>query len=194
MASALVLLAEGFEEIEAITVTDVLRRADIDVMVAALTKTAVMGAHKICVQADCLLDELKLFASGDEAVGPASKTLRAFDAVILPGGMPGSKNLRDDVRVRQLLVEQMQGQRVVAAICAAPMALEAAGILGGRSATSYPGTELPSANYSEARVVVDGNLVTSRGPGTAIDFALALVEQLTDGARAARLRASMLVA
>jgi 4-methyl-5(b-hydroxyethyl)-thiazole monophosphate biosynthesis len=98
------------------------------------------------------------------------------------------------LRVRKLLLEQHARGKFVAAICAAPIALEAAGILAGRLATSFPGTDLPSANYQTDRVVVDGNIVTSRGPGTAFEFALTLAQLLVGADVASRLRESMLVA
>lgn len=170
MASALLLLADGFEEIEAVTVIDVLRRASVDVTIAALGSSPVRGSHGIAVAADTTLSE----AQG-----------QAFDAVILPGGMPGSLHLKDDPRVLELVRRQAAAGKLTAAICAAPIALEAAGVLAGRRATSYPGEELPSARSSEERVVEDGPIVTSRGPGTAIDFALALAARLV-GAPVAR--------
>lgn len=187
MSKVLVLLADGFEEIEAITVIDVMRRASVEVTAAALTQKRVIGAHGIVVEADTLLGQ---------QTDPAQSAVRVvpFDAIILPGGMPGARNLRDDPRVRTLIHAQAAANRLVAAICAAPIALEAAGILGDRHATSYPGYSLPSARYSEERVVVDGNLVTSRGPGTALEFALKLVELLVGGDSAQKLRTGMLVA
>ena len=178
MNRVLVLLAEGFEEIEAVTIIDVLRRADIPVTVASLTSPRVCGAHDIVVTADCLLDEVK-----DQA----------FDAIILPGGMPGSRNLRDDARVIELLKKQKRLDKPLGAICAAPIALEAAGVLSGKRATSFPGYDLPSAQYSEDRVVVDGKVVTSRGPGTAMEFALEWVKLLAGAETAEKLRRAMIV-
>ncbi|MFC1643448.1 DJ-1 family glyoxalase III, partial [Myxococcota bacterium] len=143
----------------------VLRRAQLDVVTAALQTKRVTGSHGIEMAADTELG----------AVNPAE-----FEAVVLPGGMPGSVHLRDDARVRRIVQELHRSDRLVAAICAAPMVLEAAGVLAGRRATSFPGEQLPSARYCEQRVVVDGNLVTSRGAGTAMEFALALVRHLTN--------------
>jgi 4-methyl-5(b-hydroxyethyl)-thiazole monophosphate biosynthesis len=177
MNKVLVPLADGFEEIEAVTIIDVLRRAGIDVRVAALEKGSVRGSHGIEIATDGALSETR-----------ASE----FQALVLPGGMPGSKNLSDDARVRDLVREFDASKKLVAAICAAPIVLEAAGVLKGRRATSYPGNELPSAVYSEERVVVDGNVITSRGPGTALEFALELVERLASPESAARLAAGML--
>jgi 4-methyl-5(b-hydroxyethyl)-thiazole monophosphate biosynthesis len=175
----LVPLAEGFEEIEAVTILDVLRRASIDVVTAALATSAVRGSHGISLAADTLLDEVR----GDE-----------FDAIVLPGGMPGSRTLRDDERVLGIVREASRKGKLVGALCAAPIALEAAGVLAGKRATSYPGNELPSARYVEERVVVDDELVTSRGPGTALEFALVLVEKLAGAEAADKLRSGMIVA
>ena len=179
MAKVLVILAEGFEEIEAVTIIDVLRRADVKVVGASLGDTRVRGAHALTVEADCRLDSV---------LG------ETFDAVILPGGMPGSKNLRDDPRVLDCVRRQQQRGHYIGAICAAPIALEAAGVLKGKKATCYPGYELPSAKFSEERVVRDDKLVTSRGPGTAIEFALEWVSLLVGVDKAKQLRESMLVA
>jgi protein deglycase len=188
MTKALVILAEGFEEIEAVTVVDVLRRADVVVSTAALTEKLVIGAHGIVVAGDCLLDDI--FVGVDDLdAGPGPEA--TFDAVVLPGGMPGARHLRDDARVLALLVRQSQAGRLVGAICAAPIVLEAAGILNGRLATSYPGFALASAQYQEDRVVVDGNIVTSRGPGTALEFALMLVQRLRGDDTARQLHTSM---
>jgi len=175
---ALVPLAEGFEELEAVTIIDVLRRAGVEVTVAALATSPVTGSHAIRIAADTVLD-------GIDASG--------FDAVVLPGG-PGAKRLRDDARVLQIVQAAARSGKLVAALCAAPIALEAAGVLAGKRATAYPGNALPSAHFVEERVVVDGNIVTSRGPGTALEFSLALVEQVVSVEKAAELRAAMIVA
>jgi 4-methyl-5(b-hydroxyethyl)-thiazole monophosphate biosynthesis len=175
---ALVLLADGFEEIEATAIIDVLRRAGITVETAALATSPVMGSHGIAIVADGTLSDVK------DA---------AFDAVVLPGGMPGSKNLKEDPRVLSLLGRAASSGKVLAALCAAPIALEAAGVLAGKRATAYPGYELPSARYSEDRVVVDGNVITSRGPGTALEFSLSLVQKLLGPDAAEKLRERMLV-
>lgn len=179
MAKALLLLAEGFEEIEAVTIIDVLRRAAIDVTVAALVSSPVRGAHGIVVTADTTL---------------ALADTESFDALVLPGGMPGSKHLREDARVLELVQRFVRANKLTAAICAAPTALEAAGVLSGRRATSYPGNALPSAKYQEDSVVEDGPLLTSRGVGTALEFALALVTRLAGPASAADQRSRLLMA
>lgn len=178
MSKVLVILAEGFEEIEAVTIIDVLRRADVEVTGASLGDRQVRGAHALTLEADCRLDDVRG---------------QTFDVVILPGGMPGSKNLRDDARVLDCLRAQQQSGRYIGAICAAPIALEAAGVLSGKRATCYPGYEIPSAKFSEERVVRDDKLVTSRGPGTALEFALEWVNILVGPDKAKRLREGMIV-
>ena len=186
MPRACVLLAPGFEEIEAVTVIDVLRRAEVDTAVVAVCQptpdgtapaTSVEGSHGISVSADVAIDR---------AEGP-------WDAIVLPGGMPGSAHLRDDERVRDLLRRQHAEGKICAAICAAPIALAAAGVLTGRTATSYPAfrAEL-GCSYSEEAVVVDGNVITSRGPATSLAFALTLVARLCGDATASGLAARML--
>jgi 4-methyl-5(b-hydroxyethyl)-thiazole monophosphate biosynthesis len=167
MPKVLVPLADGFEEIEAITVIDVLRRAGIEVCTAGLTSRHVTGSHAIRIEADTTLDGV---ADVD------------FDMLVLPGGMPGAQRLRDDERILGLVRAQARRGHYTAAICAAPSVLAAAGVLDGRTATSYPGFLDPGATpglaVSAAPVVIDGRLVTSRSAGTALDFSLALVELL----------------
>jgi protein deglycase len=175
---ALVPLAEGFEEIEAATIIDVLRRAEIEVVVAGLSGLVVKGAHALAFAADRQLEGLK----GKD-----------FDAIVLPGGMPGAKHLRESPLVLAILREASEAGKIVSAICAAPTALEAAGLLAGKRATSFPGHALPSASFSEERVVVDGNVITSRGPGTAFDFALELVARLGNQEIAAKQRKALLL-
>ncbi len=174
----LVPLAEGFEEMEASIIVDVLRRAEFEVVVAGLSGLDVKGAHALRFNADRVLEGL---------------SAKDFDAVVLPGGMPGAKHLRESPLLLELVREASAAGKVVAAICAAPTALEAAGLLAGKQATSYPGHALPSASYSEERVVVDGNLVTSRGPGTAFEFALALVEKMSGKELRQKLQKAMLL-
>lgn len=163
MARALVLLANGFEEIEAVTIVDVLRRAGIQVTLASLEEGPVCGSHDIAVNPDTSLERVD---AGE------------YDALVLPGGMPGAKYLASDARVLDLVRAFVAQRKLTAAICAGPTVLLAAGVLSGVRATGYPGFALPGSLYSEDRVVEDGPILTSRGPGTAMDFALALVKRL----------------
>ncbi|MBI4952065.1 MAG: DJ-1/PfpI family protein [Myxococcales bacterium] len=180
MSRVCVLLAPGFEEIEAITIVDVLRRADVEVEVLGVEARRVVGAHAIAVEADARL---------------VDRAGEAWDMVVLPGGMPGSKHLRDSAAVQALLRAQHARGGRLAAICAAPIALSAAGVLAGRRATSYPAfaAELACASYETAPVVVDGPIVTSRGPATALAFALRLVTELAGAETARSLSQAMLV-
>lgn len=171
MARVLVPLAQGCEEIEAVTVVDILRRAGIEVTTAGLAAGPVRASRGTVLLPDSTLDE-------------ALK--QNYDMVVLPGGMPGSEHLKNDSRIIGLLKQMAPAGKYVTAICAAPMALHAAGILQNKRATSYPGVldMLPGSHvYLKDAVVVDGNVITSRGPGTAMDFALALVESLVGTAK-----------
>lgn len=180
MSKVLIPLAEGFEEIEAVTNIDVLRRASLDVVTVSLDSLDVMGDHNIPIIADKRIGEINI----DE-----------FDAIVLPGGMPGASNLRDSAKVLEFVRKIDEKGGLVAAICAAPMVLEAADLLEGKNATSYPGfgKEMSSCNYKEDRVVIDGNIITARGPGVAMEFALTIVEYLKDKKYAEDLRDSMIV-
>lgn len=166
MPQVLIPLAQGCEEIEAVTVIDLLRRAGVAVVSASLTDAPVKASRGVMLLADTTLDQA---------------LQQNFDMVILPGGMPGSENLKNDARIIALLQKMAAQGRYLAAICAAPMALHAAGLLEGKRVTSFPGVldKLPgSHHYVTDPVVVNGNIVTSRGPGTAMDFALTLIELL----------------
>lgn len=177
----LVILAEGFEEIEAVTPVDVLRRAGVDVILAGLPGKTVSGAHGIKFQTDITLEEYHELP----------------DAIILPGGMPGAQNLAESEKVAQLIEKMNAEKRLIGAICAAPaLALAPTGILDGKRATCYPGFEKSfsgAITFSEDRVVVDGNVITSRGPGSALEFALELVEKLVSKEKARTLSEGLLV-
>jgi protein deglycase len=179
MTTVLVPLFEGFEEIEAVTIIDVLRRAGVEVTTAGLTTQTVIGAHAIAVIADTLLDQVD---AGQ------------FDAIVLAGGS-GTFRLREDQRIAKMIVAHADANKLVAAICAAPSVLSAAGLLKDRRATSYPSVKdkMQVAEYLTIPVVVDGNVVTSRGPGTAMAFALKLAEILQGDAIANKLAADMIV-
>lgn len=167
MRGVLIPLAEGFEELEAVSIVDVLRRAGIKVVVAGLRSGPVKGSRDTVVVPDAALDDV---------------LDQDFDMLVLPGGMPGVKNLREDPRIKELLDRYMREDCYTGAICAAPSVLAAYGYLAGRNATSNPKFKeqvaIGGVHYREDAVVTDGNIVTSRGPGTSIAFALALVEKL----------------
>lgn len=174
----LVPLAAGFEEIEAVTVIDVLRRAGVEVVVAGLTAGPIKASRGVVVVPDTTLD--------DVVESP-------FDMVVLPGGMPGAKTLGGDPRVRKVVEKTRERQRWVAAICAAPaMVLEPAGLLEGVPATGHPSMKDKLSSYTEQRVVTSGRLVTSQGPGTAMEFALDLVRHLCGEPKAREVAAPML--
>lgn len=168
MARVLVPLAQGCEELEAVTVIDLLRRAGIEVVVAGLAPGIVKASRGTQLMPDITLD---------------AALLEAYDMVVLPGGMPGAQHLKDDARVIGLIQKMAVAGRYTAAICAAPTVLAAAGVLSGKTATGYPGflekMNLTDVTLSTDAVVRDGQVITSRGPGTAIDFALSLVEILS---------------
>jgi 4-methyl-5(b-hydroxyethyl)-thiazole monophosphate biosynthesis len=178
---ALVPLAEGFEEIEAVAVIDVLRRAGVNVVVAGLAgRGPVTGRSSLAVVPDTDLDAA---LGGDP-----------FDAIVLPGGMDGTLALRDDPRIIAALTAAAGRGAITAAICAAPLVLERAGLLGGAPFTSHPGVaaNFGGGDYREDRVVVSGNVVTSRAPGTAIEFALELARMLRGPEVAGRVAADIL--
>lgn len=175
MTKVALMLANGFEEIEALTVVDVLRRAEISCDMVGFEAT-VTGSHGITVQADQVF----------------SGSLADYDVVVLPGGMPGAANLRDNESLMAELRRFQEADQHIAAICAAPIALANAGVLKDKSFTCYDGIQeqITDGTYQKETVVVDGKLITSRGPATALAFSYALVEQL--GGDADSLRTAML--
>ena len=176
-----VLLEEGFEEIEAIVPIDVLRRLEFDVVLAGKS-AKVAGAHGINIETDCLIDDLD-----------ASD----LDAVLLPGGMPGSTNLRDNPKVTALVKEMYEAGKITAAICAAPIALAEAGVTKGKKCTAYPmqlvHDALSDAEYTGNPAETDGNLITGKGPGAAFDFAVAVASALGKAPQARSLMKNMFV-
>ena len=180
MKKVTVLLADGFEEIEALTVVDLLRRAKVYVDTVSITDDyTVRGAHGIPVQTEDLITEIDFKES---------------DMIVLPGGMPGTTNLKEDENVRKAVQEAYDDGRYVAAICAAPTILADMGLLKGKKATCYPGFEdkLTEAELCTDRVVRDGNITTSRGLGTAIPFALELISQLYGKEKAEEIKKSVI--
>jgi 4-methyl-5(b-hydroxyethyl)-thiazole monophosphate biosynthesis len=165
----LLVLADGFEEIEALTPVDMLRRAQVDVVIAGLSGMEQTSARGVRVGCDALFSDVRSSAA-------------SFDALILPGGGKGADHLAASESVRAFLLEMHASGKLVAAICAAPaVVLARAGVLDGRTATCYPGMETGfgiKTTFSDQPVVVDGNIVTSRGAGTALAFSLTLVELL----------------
>ncbi|MES9853661.1 MAG: DJ-1 family glyoxalase III [Candidatus Thiodiazotropha sp. L084R] len=167
MARVLVPLAQGCEELEAVTITDLLTRAGIDVVTAGLDNQPVKASRGVTLVPDTTIDDVE----ADD-----------FDMIVLPGGLPGADYLDADPRIHSLVKRLHQQGKYTAAICAAPKVLAGAGLLNGRKATSYPGVldsmSLPQVELQPEAVVRDDKVITSRGPGTAMDFALELIEQL----------------
>ncbi len=167
MATVLVPLAQGCEELEAVTIVDLLRRAGITVVTAGLDEKPVKASRGVV-----LIPDTTLAAALDHQ----------YDMVVLPGGLPGADHLNSDMRIREILKKTNDARRPVAAICAAPKVFASMGMLIGRRATAYPGVldnmNVPGMRITGDPVTVDGGIITSRGPGTAMDFALTLIEQL----------------
>lgn len=167
MANVLVPLAHGCEELEAITIIDLLRRAGIKVVTASLTDEPVKCSRQTVIVADTTLDQVMQ----DD-----------FDLIVLPGGLPGADNLNADPRIHDLLSRLTQQGKMAAAICAAPRVLLDNGLLKGKKATAYPGSlakhDTSDIDLQNTAVEIADNVVTSRGPGTAMDFSLTLIELL----------------
>jgi 4-methyl-5(b-hydroxyethyl)-thiazole monophosphate biosynthesis len=167
MARVLIPLAQGCEELEAVTVIDLLRRAGIEVITAGLDDQPVKASRGVMLLPDTTLENaLKL----------------DYDLVALPGGLPGADYLNEDLRIQDLIKKMASESKYTAAICAAPKVLASAGLLEGKQATAFPGTleklNLSNTTIKTDPIVQDGKIITSRGPGTAMDFALTLIEKL----------------
>jgi 4-methyl-5(b-hydroxyethyl)-thiazole monophosphate biosynthesis len=176
----LVAVADGIEELEAVTIIDVLRRAGLDVIVASVDKLQITASRKTRLVADALI---------------ADCVSEDFDCIVLPGGMPGAEHLRDNPVLIEMLKKQKQSGKIYAAICASPaVVLAHYGLLDKKKAACYPAMadKLPDPSAAGQRVVIDGNCVTSQGPGTAMDFALELVCQLAGKEKAADAASGML--
>ncbi len=181
MPKVVVPIAKGFEEIEAVSIIDILRRGGIEVLVASLDENAlVMGANGITIQADSNI---------------ASVTADAIDMIVLPGGWGGTRALADDANVQSLLQTMHAKGKQIGAICAAPFALNRAGVLP-KNYTCYPSIEeeiaLEGYQGERFQVVEEGNVMTSRGPGTAICFALAIVRKLQGEATYSKIKVGVL--
>lgn len=165
MKKVIVFLAEGFEEIEAVSIIDTLRRGEIEVTTASISNNKnVKGAHNISIETDKLFDDIDF---------------KSYDMIALPGGMPGAKNLNEHEGLKEQLKEFAKDKHI-AAICAAPLILGGLGLLKGKKATCYPGfePELIEATITHEPVTIDGNIITGRGPAFAISFSLQIVETL----------------
>ncbi len=173
-----VFLANGFEEVEALTPVDYLRRCELEVKTVGVTGKVVTGSHKIPVTADILPEEVDF---------------SAIEAVVLPGGMPGTLNLEANQTVKDALNWCMEQQCLIGAICAAPSILGHMGLLKGKRATCFPGfeDELEGVAFVDEAAVRDGNIITSRGAGTATQFSAALIEALISKERAEKLKAGV---
>ena len=181
MIQTAVFFADGVEEIESITVVDLLRRASIETVMVSITgKKEVTGSHGITIQTDKLIEE----------INPSTMSM-----LILPGGMPGTKNLENCEMLKNYLKEFNQKDKYIADICAAPSILGHLGILQGKKACAYPGYEkdLLGAKVTENKAVVDGNVITSRGAGTAFYFALAIIAELKGKQEAEHIAASIIL-
>lgn len=180
MTKILIPLAAGFEEIEAVTNIDILRRAGLEVVTAGLGSSQIEGDHGIKIETDTELEKVNE---------------KDFDGVVLPGGMPGADNLRNSSKLLEFIRKINEKGGLCAAICAAPIVFEAAGILEDKDATSYPGfgEQMGSCNYIEERVVIADNIITGRGPGAAVEFAMTLVEYLLDKKERQELEKAMIV-
>ncbi len=174
-----VFLANGFEEIEALAVVDVLRRAELDVITVGVGEDFVMGSHQIPVAADIQEKNLVL----DDKV----------EAIVLPGGMPGTLNLEKSAIVQKAIDWAITNNRLVCAICAAPSILGHKGLLDGKNATCFPGfeEELFGATISKDFVVKDGNIITAKGMGSAIEFGLQIAQELINPLEVKKIRASL---
>lgn len=182
MKKVLVLLADGFEMIEALSVVDVCHRANIECHTCSISNDKeVKSSHGVTIVSDKLISE---------------NDVESYDAIVLPGGMPGSANLRDDETTQSLIKKYNESGKLVAAICAAPIALASAGVIEGKTVTCYPGCEVDLGNVNfieDKNVVVDGNIITSRGPATALVFGLEIAKYLGYENEAAEIREGMLI-
>jgi protein deglycase len=181
MKKIAVLLAHGFEEIEAITPIDILRRGGVVIVIAGVGGNQITGSHGVGIECDITLDQLK----ADD-----------FSGVVLPGGLPGASNILQSEEAASFIKSMHQDKKLIAAICASPaIVLSPLNILDGKKSTGYPGSEKDFSSLVELKtdkVVVDGNIITSRGPGTSADFSFAILEYLEGKDKADSVAGSML--
>ncbi len=172
-------LADGFEELEAIAPIDILRRADIEVITVGVTGDVINGRHAIKVTPDCGINDIEL---GD-----------SLEGIILPGGLPGATNLENSGSVQKAIDFANENNKLICAICAAPQILGHKGLLNGRQAIAYPGfeSELEGAVISEKYVVTDGNFITAKGAGVAVDFGLEIVSAIKGKALSDSIKAAI---
>lgn len=175
MKKTIVLFKEGFEEVEALSVVDVFRRANMPCLMVGMDSEEVTSSHQITIKMDTLFNE----------------EVKDADLVVLPGGLPGANNLRDDERVINILKEFNDQGKWIGAICAGPIALQKAGIIKGKNFTCAPGFEdqLPDGCHQDTLVEIDGHLITGRGPAASFEFAYTLLEKM--GGDSAPLRQGM---
>jgi 4-methyl-5(b-hydroxyethyl)-thiazole monophosphate biosynthesis len=174
----LVAIADGTEELEAVTIIDVLRRAEADVTVASVGNKQITASRGVKLVADTVISDC---------------VDSVYDLIILPGGMPGAEHLRDSKELTEMLKTQADSGRLYAAICASPaVVLKPHGLLENKKATCYPSLLSDLDKSEQAKVVVDGNLITSQGPATALEFALKLVEMLFDKQKSREVAKAML--
>jgi protein deglycase len=179
MKKVMIPLANGFEEIEFTTIVDVLRRGDLEVIITSLTDDLkVTGAHKIEVMAEKTLKNV---------------SKESFDAIVLPGGMPGTTNLLESSELKDIINTHFKNSKLIGAICAAPWVLNDAGILSEKTATIYPGMDdkIKSANYISQKVVEDENIITGQAPGAAMEFALKLIEKLVNKEKSSEIKTAL---
>ena len=164
MGKVFVFLADGFEEIEALTPVDVLRRANVHVDLVGMDDLKVTSSHQITIQMDCVFND----------------QIKEYDGIVIPGGLPGATNLRDDARVIEIVQQFNREHKLIAAICAGPIVLAKAGILKDKICTCSPGfeTQLTGANYQEAIVQKDDYIITGKGPAAALEFGYTILESL----------------
>lgn len=182
MAKVYEFLANGFEEVEALAPVDILRRGGVEVKTVSITGSPLVeSSHGVMVKADLQIEDLGVI---DDA-----------DMLLIPGGMPGAQNLKDDARVGKALLHQVESGKHVGAICAGPMVLGALGILKGKRATCYPGFEkfLTGAEYTKELCTIDGNVTTGKGPAAAFVYGFKLLEQLVSVDKANEIREGMLI-